>query len=86
MEEHSSVVGTVIQVWAGHESFVRQDGDDDEGSHFRGASRSNETHASTTDPDARMYRKGKTASELRYMGHIPIENRNGLVVRGMVTH
>ena len=84
-EEHFSVDGTLIQAWAGHKSFVRKDGDDDDGGDFRGTSRSNETHASTTDPDARLYRKAKTASELRYMGHILIENRNGLVVSGMVT-
>ena len=84
-EEHFSVDGTLIQAWAGHKSFVRKDGDDDDGGDFRGTSRSNETHASTTDPDARLYRKGETASELRYMGHILIENRNGLVVNGMVT-
>lgn len=84
-EEHFSVDGTLIQAWAGHKSFVRKDGNDDEGGDFRGTSRSNETHVSTTDPDARLYRKGKTASELRYMGHILIENRNGLVVNGMVT-
>ena len=75
----------MIQAWAGHKSFVRKDGSDDEDSDFRGTSRSNETHESTTDPDARLYRKGKTASELRYMGHILIENRNGLVVNGVVT-
>lgn len=85
-EEHFSVDGTLIQAWAGHKRFVRKDGDDDGGGDFRGTSRSHETHASTTDPDARLYRKGKTASELRYMGHILIENRNGLVVSGMVTH
>lgn len=84
-EEHFSVDGTLIQAWAGHKSFVRKNGSDDEGDDFRGTSRSNETHVSTTDPDARLYRKGKTASELRYMGHILIENRNGLVVSGMVT-
>ena len=84
-EEHFSVDGTLIQAWAGHKSFVRKDGSDDEDGDFRGTSRSNETHESTTDPDARLYRKGKTASELRYMGHILIENRNGLVVNGLAT-
>jgi IS5 family transposase len=84
-EEHFSVDGTLIQAWAGHKSFVRKDGSDDEDGDFRGTSRSNETHESTTDGDARLYRKGKTASELRYMGHILIENRNGLVVNGMAT-
>ena len=66
-EEHFSVDGSLIQAWAGHKSFVRKDGDDDDGGDFRGTLRSNETHASTTDPDARLYRKGKTASELGYM-------------------
>lgn len=64
--EHFSVDGTLIQAWAGHKSFVRKDGDDDEGGgDFRGQPRSNDTHASTTDADARLYRKGNTASELR---------------------
>ncbi|ATB57329.1 transposase [Xanthomonas citri] len=49
-------------------------------------SRSNDTHASTTDPDARLYRKGKTASELRYMGHTLTDNRHGLIANARVTH
>ena len=52
---------------------------------FRGQSRSNDTHASKTDPDSRLYRKGKTASELRFMGHTLMENRNGLIVNATVT-
>lgn len=69
-KEHFSVDGTLIQAWAGHKSFVRKDGkDDDDGSDFCGKSYSNETHESSTDPDSRLYRKGKTASELCYMGH-----------------
>ena len=89
-KEHFSVDGTLIQAWAGHKSFVRKGGkDDDDGSDdigdFRGKSRSNETHESTTDPDSRLYRKGKTASELRFMGHTLMENRNGLIVNVMVT-
>jgi transposase len=85
-KEHFSVDGTLIQAWAGHKSFVRKDGkDDDDGSDFRGKSRSNETHESTTDADSRLYRKGKTASELRFMGHTLMENRNGLIVNAMVT-
>lgn len=68
--EHFSVDGTLIQAWAGHKSFVRKDGSDETGSDgsFKGQARSNETHASTTDADARLYRKGKTGSELRFMG------------------
>ena len=85
-KEHFSVDGTLIQAWAGHKSFVRKNGQDDaDGSDFRGQSRSNDTHESSTDPDSRLYRKGNTASELRFMGHALIENRNGLVVNAMVT-
>jgi transposase len=85
-KEHFSVDGTLIQAWAGHKSFVRKDGDGDaDGGDFRGRPRSNETHESSTDPDSRLYRKGKTGSELRFMGHTLIENRNGLVVNAMVT-
>ena len=84
--EHFSVDGTLIQAWAGHKSFVRKDADDDDdGSDFRGQRRSNETHASTTDPDARLYRKGNTASELSYIGHTLSDNRNGLVASARVT-
>lgn len=84
-KEHFSVDGTLIQAWAGHKSFVRKDGKDDDGGDFRGQSRSNETHESSSDPDSRLFRKGKTASELRFMGHTLMENRNGLIVNAMVT-
>jgi transposase len=88
--EHFSVDGTLIQAWAGHKSFVRKDGDggDDAGGTggFKGDKRSNQTHESKTDPDSRLYRKGKTASELRYMGHTLTDNRHGLVVNARVTH
>ncbi|SPA03513.1 transposase (fragment) (plasmid) [Cupriavidus taiwanensis] len=87
--EHFSVDGTLIQAWAGHKSFVRKDGgdkDDNDGADFKGRKRSNETHESKTDPDAKLYRKGKTASELRYMGHTLSDNRHGLVVSAMVTN
>jgi transposase len=86
-EEHFSVDGTLIQAWAGHKSFRRKDGSDDDapGGDFRGTTRSNETHASTTDPDARLSRKGGMGAELRYMGHALIENRNALVVNAQVS-
>jgi transposase len=86
-KEHFSVDGTLIQAWAGHKSFVPKGGKDDDadGGDFRGKPRSNETHESSTDPESRLYRKGKTASELRFMGHTLMENRNGLVVNAMVT-
>lgn len=86
--EHFSVDGTLIQAWAGHKSFVRKDGGDDsdgDGSDFRGSSRSNETHASKTDPEARLYRKGNTASALRYIGHTLSDNRHGLIANARVT-
>lgn len=83
--EHFSVDGTLIQAWAGHKSFVRKDGGDDDGDDFKGQRRSNETHESKTDPDARLYRKGKTASELRYMGHTLSDNRHGLIANARVT-
>ena len=85
--EHFSVDGTLIQAWAGHKSFVRKDGSDEPGggSSFKGQTRSNETHESTTDLDARLYRKGKTGSELRFMGHTLTDNRHGLIANAVVT-
>jgi transposase len=88
--EHFSVDGTLIQAWAGHKSFVRKDDkhNGDGGStagDFKGQRRSNETHESKTDGDARLYRKGNTASELRYMGHTLSDNRHGLIASAVVT-
>jgi transposase len=86
--EHFSVDGTLIQAWASHKSFAprdRQDGDDSSSGNFKGQTRSNETHESRTDADARLYRKGNTASELRYMGHALTDNRHGLVASAVVT-
>ena len=85
--EHFSVDGTLIQAWASHKSFVRKDGSDEPGSggSFKGHKRSNETHESSTDADARLYRKGKTASELRFMGHTLSDNRHGLIASALVT-
>jgi transposase len=85
--EHFSVDGTLIEAWASHKSFKPKDGGDEDGSNFRGAKRKNDTHASTTDPQARLYRKadGREA-KLSYMGHALMENRNGLAVAGTVSH
>ena len=88
--EHFSVDGTLIQAWAGQKSFVRKDGGDskndcDGGDSFKGKPRSNDTHASHTDPDARLYCKGDNASRLRYMGHTLTDNRHGLIANAMVT-
>jgi transposase len=87
-DEHFSVDGTLIEAWASQKSFRPRDGsgDADDGSNFHGQKRKNDTHASTTDPDSRLYRKaaGREA-KLSYMGHATMENRHGLAVAGMVT-
>jgi len=87
-DEHFSVDGTLIEAWASQKSFRPKDGngDDDGGANFHGQKRKNDTHASSTDPDSRLYRKaaGREA-KLCYMGHATMENRNGLAVAGMVT-
>jgi transposase len=87
--EHFSVDGTLIRAWAAQASFVRKDGKDDDGdgSNFHGQKRSNETHASTTDPDARLYKKSQGAeAHLAYLGHALTENRNGFAVAATLTH
>jgi transposase len=94
-DEHFSVDGTVLEAWASHKSFKKKDGSDDDGGggggrnrhvDFRGERRKNDTHQSTTDPDARMYTKGgHQGAKLSYLGHIVIENRNGLVMAAEVT-
>jgi transposase len=86
-DEHFSVDGTLIEAWASHKSFKPKDKSGDDGSNFRGTTRKNDTHASTTDPQSRLYRKaaGREA-RLSYMGHAVMENRNGLAVAGTVSH
>jgi transposase len=91
--DHFSVDGTLLKAWASMKSFRPKDGGGnppDDGRNgerdFRGEPRSNETHASTTDPDARLYRKGNgQESRLCYMGHALMENRHGLAVSGELT-
>lgn len=84
--EHFSVDGTLIQAWAGHKSFTPKDGEaGGDGGDFKGKPRSNDTHESKTDADARLYRKGNTASELRYIGHTLSDNRHGLIASAVVT-
>lgn len=88
-DEHFSVDGTLIRAWASQASFVRKDGKDDDGdgSNFHGQKRSNETHASTTDPDARLYKKSQGAeAHLSYLGHALTENRHGFAVAATLTH
>jgi transposase len=91
--EHFSVDGTLIEAWASIKSFRRKDGSDDPPGpgrnsprDFRGETLSNETHASTTDPDARLYKKAPgAAARLCHMGHVVMENRSCLVVETKVT-
>ena len=86
--EHFSVDGTLIEAWASMKSFQPKDGSGppaDPGRNgeqdFRGQKRSNDTHQSTTDPEARLYRKGDgQPAKLCYLGHLLMENRNGLIV------
>jgi transposase len=86
-DEHFTVDGTLIEAWAGHKSFQRKDGDpDDPGRNFHGQTRKNDTHASKTDPDARLYRKSDgMEARLAYLGHVLMENRHGLVVQARAT-
>jgi len=92
--DHFSVDGTLLEAWASLKSFRRKDGSDRDGDgpgrnaerDFHGEKRSNETHASTTDPEARLYRKGDgQPARLCYIGHALMENRHGLAVAGQVT-
>jgi len=93
-EDHFSVDGTLIQAWASQKSFRPKDEDDSDannggrntGSDFHGEKRSNDTHESKTDADARNYKKSKySEAKLAYLGHSLIENRNGLVVNAKVS-
>jgi transposase len=91
--EHFSVDGTQIQAWASMKRFRRKDGEDQPPSAGRNGERdfhnekpANETHASTTDPDARLYKKGRgKEAKLSYIGHLLMENRNGLIVDACLT-
>lgn len=95
-DEHFTVDGTLIEAWASQKSFRPKDPDGgncggnsasrDVEMDFRGQKRSNETHASRTDPDARLAKKGPGGeARLTYMGHVLMENRNGLVVENLLT-
>ena len=92
-DEHFSVDGTLIQAWASTKSFRPKDGSGEPPSpgrngerDFHGEQRTNDTHASTTDPEAKLYRKGKgKEAKLCFMGHALMENRHGLVVDGRVS-
>lgn len=93
--EHFSVDGTMIEAWASMKSMHRRDGSDDDKPSgdgrnaerdFHGEKFSNETHVSSTDPEARLYRKSQgQAAKLCYLGHVLIENRHGLAVQARLT-
>jgi transposase len=90
--EHFTVDGTLIEAWASIKSFKPKDGPPTTGggkngdADFKGQKLKNDTHASVTDPDARLYRKGKTKeAKLCYQGHTLMENRSGLIVKTEVT-
>jgi transposase len=99
-DEHFSVDGTLVEAWASMKSFRAKDGSDEPPGpagggqrrgrngerDFHGQTRSNDTHASTTDPDAKLYKKGRgREAKLCFMGHALIENRHGLVVQADAT-
>jgi transposase len=86
-DEHFTVDGTLIEAWASQKSFQKKDGGGEgDGSQFRGERRRNDTHESKTDPEAKLYRKGGgQEAKLGYLGHVLMENRNGLIVDAMVT-
>lgn len=92
-DEHFTVDGTLLEAWASHKSFRPRDeepptrgGSGNPTVNFHGQRRRNDTHRSTTDPDARLYRKGAgREARLGYLGHLLMEHRSGLIVRTHVT-
>ena len=91
-DEHFTVDGTLIEAWASLKSFRLKDGPPPEGGgrnpavDFHGEKRLNRTHASTTDPEARLFKKAKgKEAKLCFMGHVLMENRHGLVVSPHLT-
>jgi hypothetical protein len=90
-DEHFTVDGTLIEAWASQKSFRPKDGSGKPAGQggevdFRGQKRKNETHESTTDPDARLWTKSRgSEAKLSYMGHVMMENRNGLLVETFLT-
>jgi len=91
--DHFSVDGTLVEAWASLKSFRAKDGSDEPPGpgrngerSFHGEKRSNATHASTTDPDAKLYRKSSNvAAKLCFIGHALAENRHGLIVEADAT-
>ena len=87
-DEHFTVDGTLIEAWASQKSFQPKEGPPPDGDRrdFHGQTRTNDTQVSTTDPDAKLYRKTSTGeARLSYLGHLLIETRHGLIVDAMAT-
>jgi transposase len=89
-DEHFTVDGTLIEAWASHKSSQRKDSDEKPGTgnsaNFHGEKRTNDTHQSKTDPDARLYKKSAgQEAKLSYLGHVLVENRHGLIAAAMTT-
>jgi transposase len=91
-DEHFTVDGTLLEAWASHKSFRPTDqeppaaGGGNPAVNFHGHRRSNATHQSTTDPDARLYKKARgREARLGYLGHVLMEHRSGLIVQATVT-
>jgi transposase len=91
-DEHFTVDGTLLDAWASHKSFRRRDEEPPKGGganptvNFHRQRRTNETHRSTTDPDARLYKKAQgREARLGYLGHVLMEHRSGLIVKTLVT-
>jgi transposase len=91
-DEHFTVDGTLLESWASQKSFRPRDeeppptGGSNPTVNFHGERRSNATHQSTTDPEARLYKKARgREARLGYLGHVLMEHRSGLVVKAMVT-
>ena len=89
-DEHFTVDCTLIEAWASHKSFQRKDGGDKpeggSGGNFHGEKRTNDTHESKTDPEARLYKKSAgQEAKLSYLGHVVVENRHRLIAAAMAT-
>lgn len=91
-DEHFTVDGTLLEAWASQKSFRPRDDDPPTGGgsnptvNFHGQRRTNATHRSTTDPDARLYKKARgREARLGYLGHVLMEHRSGLIVQATVT-
>jgi transposase len=84
-DEHFSVDGSLIEAWASRESYVEKKDPPARGTGARGRKLLRDTHASQTDPEAQMYKKGAGPSKLSYLGHVVTEHKHGLIVESCLT-